>query len=171
MACGDSYASEVVTVDGYTVKNPYGVVALPGDYTGWRQLAERIWDRLDARWQQLGRAEPKPYDFWNANVELKNELTGRVEELPSTFVASTTGAGITGGIDDAVKVIVDMNCFRERVDKRLRELEVEPVDLPGAGVPAPSSGGEYIFGVHLGWWLAAAVGVGGYLYFKSGKDE
>lgn len=172
MACGDKYNAEVVTVDGYTVANPYGMVAFPGDYTGWRQLAERIFDRLNVRWQQLGEVEEEHgYEFWNNNVEDKNLLWERVDDLPSTIVAAATGAGITGGIDESMKVIVDMNCFRETVDDRLVELDVKPKELPGPGVPEPAGPHPgYPLGIHWGWWLgggvvltAAAVGTGYYV--------
>ncbi len=170
MACGDTYKSEIITIDGYTIENPYGSVALPGDYTGWRQLAERTFDRLEARWNQLGSEEPSPYEFWNANVEKKNALWERVDDLPSTIVASATGAGLTGGIDDAAKAIVDLNCFRERVDARIVELGIAPAKLPGAGVPKPApERSSYPLGIHIGWW-ALAVGGAAFFLYRS-KDD
>lgn len=135
MACGDTFLGEVVTVDGYTPENPYGMVAIPGDYDGWRELAEKIYGRLDSHWQQLGALEPSPFEFWNANVEDKNAIQEALDDLPWTVTASISGQLLGGYIDDCIELILEMNCFRERVRERILELGEEPEDLPDSGTP------------------------------------
>jgi hypothetical protein len=169
-ACGERFTAEIVTVDGYTPANPYGSIAVPGDYVGWRQLAENIWVRLQARWQRLGEQEEGKtggHEFWNANVEDRNALSDRVDALDGYM---WTGAGITAGIDTAIKLILDMNCFREKVDDRLSELGIKVDPLPESGTPKPSNPDSLRDGV-ITIAVVAAVGVGAYLLLtKTGGD-
>lgn len=157
MACGDKFLDEVVTGDGYTMANRYGVVAVPGDYTGWRNLARRMLQRLEDRWSEESDMDPPPHEWWNEHVDTMNELRQRTADLPTTFRAGLTGAGITGAIDDAARLIADINCERELVEQRIESLGGVLAPLPGAGAPEPAERPGYLLGAHWGWWLGGGV--------------
>lgn len=161
MACGDMFLGEVVTVDGYTTENPYGIVAIPGDYDGWRELAEKIYERLDAHWQQLGEIEPSPFEFWNAHVEHKNELQEKLDDLPWTVTAAITGQLLGGYIDDCITLILEINCLREGVFDRILALGEDPEDLPETGTPDEATKpSDWMPSVVTGLFVVAGIYVG-----------
>ena len=143
--CGQNYMSMVVTVDGYTPANPYGAVAVPGDYAGWRNLARSLATVLHDHFEHLENIEERLQDEgvqhgFPQRAALLNEqrnLAKRVEDLPSMFWASLTGSNVTSAIDLAVRLTTEQVCHLERIDAAIIEYGETPHGVPAGPAPKP----------------------------------
>lgn len=163
MACGDRYASLLVTVSGLNLGNPSDDLATFDDYVEWRDLAER-WGRLAQTFSdKLGEVEgvitPGSFPRWNSIQDLKSRMIDKLNDLPVFFASDPNSA-----IGDAQAAAFDAICVVELAEDNIVALGGSAPPIPNAPPPRenpdilPDIGGKV--GIGLGVGIAVAVGVG-----------
>jgi hypothetical protein len=167
-----AYKALAVTIDGYTLDNPYGSFAIPSDYAGWKLLAENIAGVLQDHYHHLGAIEQKIVDAnpgagfpeWNKYVDEKNAIMERVENLPSRFMASLSGGQLVDAIAKARDATQDSLCLLEQVDASIRNYGEKPKASPGAPTPKdPDTPSLGVLGT-IGILTVTAAAFGGVIY-------
>lgn len=163
--CGDSYRSLIVTVSGYTPKNPYGSFALPYDYAEWLNLASNLGIRAGTHLERLQSAQKTEEQTIRSNelVDRYNTLVAQIDAMPSVFWGGISGQNITTGISQGVDASLEAACVMEQIDQELSKLGLTPPPEAGGGKSA-RKGNALNTAVLLG-----GLGLAGYLYFKFGK--
>jgi len=125
--CGQRYWDEIVTVTGYTLDNPYGMFAIANDYVAWRNLAEKLYQRMDARWEQLVNIEETKttMEFVDQNLASKNGIADALANLPGAE-ALIAGPNLVHAIQQTMDLAKQIQCFRERIDDKIMEYGQEP---------------------------------------------
>jgi len=129
MSCGKKYAEMVVTAgSGYTPENPYGLFALPYDYSEWRELAHRLGVKAKMHLDRLQAAEKtrEQTEAANALVDQYNVVATGVDALPGLLGGTWAGVALEQSIAQAVGLSVDAACVMENIDTELVAVGVKP---------------------------------------------
>jgi len=129
MKCGKKYEALLVTAgSGYTPENPYGLFALPYDFSEWRELAFRMGVKAGKHLSRLQSAEKTVEQTQRANelVDEYNVVVEAVDALPGLLGASLTGVQLEQAIAQAVAAAGDAACVMEEIDAELSALGVNP---------------------------------------------
>lgn len=145
--CGNTLRATAVTVDGYTLDNPYGAFAIYTDIAGWQQLARELLTKCRTHFAALGEIErmrkismkiPDASDYprWNALVDLFNAIVAKVDDLDS-HGGILSGNAVLEAIAYCTDLVADELCFLEQVDAAILGYGGTPPAIPGTIKPAP----------------------------------
>ncbi|MCG8590648.1 MAG: hypothetical protein MJE66_15260 [Proteobacteria bacterium] len=166
MTCSKKYRDLVVTADGDTPENPYGLYPTPFDFEDWRTLAARLLVRTKAHLDRLQEAEKSAEETSTANgfVDEYNLLIEQYDALPSVFVGTFHEMDTRRSIALASALSVDSVCLMESIDKALGSLGLTPPGEHRSVKPTPSPATRgFQFGT-----LAVLAG-GAYLLWRFGR--
>ncbi len=166
MTCSKKYRDLVVTTDGDTPENPYGLYPTPFDYEDWRALASRLLIRTKVHLDRLKDAEKNTEQTvaYNGFVEEYNGLVERYEALPDPFFGTFHESDTRQSIGLATTLSVDAVCLMEVVDKSLAAVGMK---VPGEHAPVKPNTPPGETGTKLG--LVLLAGGVAYLLWRSSK--
>jgi hypothetical protein len=163
MACGDQYKYLVVTVDGYTIDNPYGKFPVSGDYSGWLALAKELRELANDAFLKLGEVEKEKvgsYPKYNALLPLQNNMIAHYDDLEYDWHQLSLTTGLIEEISKAVHVCVEAICLLERANVAITAYG-SAVDVIPDITRKPESG-------ETPWWVWALVGTGAVILVGTG---
>jgi len=168
MACGDRYKHLIVTVDGYTIDNPYGATPFGSDYTGWYSRAEQLVEMANDAFRRLGEVECQKsggsncsdpqnasspsWTKYNSLIHLQNNLFAHFEDLESDWHQISFTQGTVEAIGEAMQVCIEAVCLLDRANVAIQSFGVQPDVLPDI-TPTPKDDRDP-------WWLWPLVGAG-----------
>lgn len=172
MACGDTLRHLAVTKSGYTPENPNGAFYLPGDYSEWQTLLDKVAGWVNAHIAELQAIEAQEGSGFVRFAPLSGEWTSFLrakEALPNVLLAA--GKDLPRVVD----VVMQGLCLLEQIDEAISSYGAAAPELPSPGrdpkpppLPSPSTIGNGVITLAI---VAVLVGAGYFFLFKQGGDD